>query len=433
MNDLGKRKQLARLVSRFIWILFVVFPLGCGPGADAVPSATVPHTQPVPSPTVTATARPSLTPSPTAIPFPVQVVYLGSSQLNVNPEFQALPAGIYILADRDIFEEASSRYRWTLSYVSFDGMHSEQVITDLDQELPYISRTSLRYMNGRPVVFGSDIHAGEITLVRIDIESGEVYTWHVTASSDVLCDTIASLISPEGRWLVSECIVQGRHYGYLVDLEEDTGKVISLPYECRNPVSSGGLEFYWTNENQLLTWCGTGYNRAYACLVSPQNGRSQCQQVNYSMLYGLSPYSSSVILRSEQTEEPYRRIFLTDLACLQNQQACDEIAAICNIPNWTGCGGEWDNTGQYLVWSATISTNLQDFSTNAYLVDLDAGSTETLFAGQPEYWSLIGYSPDNRWIAFNIRDDGIALISLDSRIVRRIQIDGSFLGWYIVP
>ncbi|MFH2102868.1 MAG: hypothetical protein ABIJ39_05880 [Chloroflexota bacterium] len=427
------RNQLILLIRNLVWCLGVLILFGCVPGANGSPTETNTPTMALSSPTITATPRPSTTPLPTATPFPVQVVRQGSSQLEVNPGFQALPAGTYILFDRDIFVEASSQYRWTLSYVSFDGLLSEQVITDLDHELLFnISRTTLRYTNGRPTVFGSDLNDVETTLVRIDIESGEADTWLVTASSGAVCDTLLSGISPDGHWLAADCIWQGRHYGYLVDLEEDNGKVISLPYECRNP-TSGDLEFYWTYENQLLTWCSTGFNRAIACLVSPRNGRSQCQQVDYSLIYGLSPYSSSVILSSEQTEEPYRRIFLTDLACLQNQQACDEIAEICNIPYWTGCGGEWDKTGQYLIWSATISTNLQDFSTNAYLVDLDAGNTETLFAGQPEYWSLIGYSPDDRWIAFDIRDDDIALISLDSRIVRRIQIDGSFLGWYVVP
>ncbi|MFH2104063.1 MAG: hypothetical protein ABIJ39_11995, partial [Chloroflexota bacterium] len=80
-------KQLARFVSRILWILFVVFPLGCGPGVDAVPSAIVPPTQPVPSATVTATARPSPTPSPTAIPFPVEVVNLGMREIEISPEF----------------------------------------------------------------------------------------------------------------------------------------------------------------------------------------------------------------------------------------------------------------------------------------------------------------------------------------------------------
>ncbi|MFH2101950.1 MAG: hypothetical protein ABIJ39_01150, partial [Chloroflexota bacterium] len=88
----------------------------------------------------------------------------------------------------------------------------------------------------------------------------------------------------------------------------------------------------------------------------------------------------------------------------------------------------WLNS--YVILGLT-STNLQDFYTHVSLFNIDDGSTETLFSGQPGDWQLFGFSPDNRWVVFSAGE--VALFSLDSHLLRRTPTEGGFLGWYVIP
>jgi len=296
----------------------------------------------------------------------------------------------------------------------------------------------LRYSDNQAFIFvtAPGYSRGERSLIRVNLASGEMRTWTIAPLSDVVCDTVATTISPDGYWLVDDCVWQGEHYIFILDLGSGAGIGVSpRGYECRDP-TSGHFEwdFLWTPENQVLAWCKSGFNQAITCLITPQDSGYQCQRSEYDKVLGLSPDGSMMVLHRELPEAPYYRVFLTDMACLQNRQFCEEALQIYDSPNSAVFGGfAWDNTGAFFVWADVSSTNLQDFSTSAYLVDLDAGSTETLFVGQPGHWSLSGYSPDNQWLLFNLGRGEIVLYSLDSRIVRRIQLDGSFLGWYVVP
>ncbi|MFH2102869.1 MAG: hypothetical protein ABIJ39_05885 [Chloroflexota bacterium] len=262
MNDLGKRKQPARLVSRFIWILFVVFPLGCGPGTDAVPPATDTPMQPVPSATVTATARPTLTPSPTSIPFPVEVIDLGSREIEISQEFLTLSQNTYLLYEEFISGYPGNEDSYVFRYMSQDGTHVGMIIDSITSGLPLTWWSVLRYSDSQPFVFmaGRGFTDGFL-IIRVGLQNGEVHTWQIIANGDSKCPTAAPVISPDGRWLAADCAWQGKHYIYLVDFESGDGMGFSprgYDYECRDPVEGyRKWDFIWDSEGRLMTWCST--------------------------------------------------------------------------------------------------------------------------------------------------------------------------------
>jgi len=426
MNDLGKRKRLARSVSRFIWIIFVIVSLGCLPGTDAVPPATVTPTPPVSSATVTATTRPSLTPSPTAIPFPVEVVNLGMGEIEISSEFMNLPPGTYLMYvnhQTQIGEEKK-----VIRYMSLDGILNGQVATVTADEFRVSAvfvYLTYREVDGRPTVYMTETnHLDQTTIMRLGLTTGETQTWRIEPGLDIECDV--SWESPDGRWLPFDCFWRGKHSIYLMNLETGAGTELSpRGYECRGY----GWEFTWTPDNQLLSWCRVGYDRATECLVSPQNGGYQCQTGDFDRVLSMSPSGNMAAFYSHSDVLDERYIYFDDAACLQNRQTCAETFRICDGPD--SCDYAWDRTGENLVIVRTRSSNLREFYTYVSLFNIAEHSSEELVSGQPGSWLLEGFSPDNRWVVFNAGD--VALFSLDSHLLRRTPTEGGFLGWYVVP
>ncbi|MFH2103335.1 MAG: hypothetical protein ABIJ39_08280 [Chloroflexota bacterium] len=418
---------MRKSILRIIGILLVIVSLGCGPGVDAVPSAIVPPTQPVPSATVTATVRPTLTPSPTSIPFPVEVIDLGSREIEISQEFLTLSPNTYLLYEEFISGYPGNENSYVFRYMSQDGTRVGLILDSSTSGLPSTWWSVIRYFDSQPLIFmaGRGFSDGSI-IFRVSLQSGEVQTWQIIPQGDIECPTAVPIISPDGRWMAADCLWQGKHYIYLVDFAASAGMELSpRGYECRGY----GWEFTWSPDNQLLSWCRVGYDRATECLVSPQNGGYQCQTGDFDRVLSMSPAGNIAAFYSHSDNLDERYIYFDDAACLQNRQTCAETFRICDGPD--SCDYAWDGSGENLVIVRTRSSNLRDFHTYVSLFNIADRSTEELFSGQPGDWLLEGFSPDNRWVVFSAGE--VALFSLDSHLLRRTPTEGGFLGWYIVP
>ncbi|MFH2104353.1 MAG: hypothetical protein ABIJ39_13470 [Chloroflexota bacterium] len=354
-------------------------------------------------------------------------------QTTIHPDFLDLQSGTYLIY--------LSYHDSVIRYMSLDGSRHGQVI-DLVQNGFSVSalwtRATFREVDGQPTVFitHSERLSDSETVMRIGLFTGETRTFQIVPQPDVdYCVTHTGYVSRDGRWLAADCAWQGKHYIYIVDFESGDGMGFSprgYDYECRDPVEGHrNWEFIWDPENRLLSWCSTGFNRAIECLITPQGGNYQCQAGDFDRVLSWSPDGSMVAFFQDLQSPTESYYYLDDAACLQNRQTCGEKVRICDSPNWDSCYFAWDGSGENLAIIGVSSSNLQDFYTNVYLFNIDDGSTETLFVGQPGFWQLLGFSPDNRWVVFDLSD--IALFSLDSHLLRRTPTVGEFLGWYIVP
>ncbi|MFH2103114.1 MAG: hypothetical protein ABIJ39_07140 [Chloroflexota bacterium] len=374
----------------------------------------------------TRTVTPTVT--PTEIPLPIQIRDIIMRNVVLDSTFIGLPSGTYLLYDLGS----------TLNYMSVDGLRFGDVFDMSNFQLPLQEPKALRNISGQPFLFITDHNYlnDDFSLSRINLVNGEMVTWDFVLSSGVTCDTVGTLVSPDGRWLAADCLWQGEHYIYVVDLQSGSAEVIAPQgYRCR--ISNNTRyewDIRWTPNNQIQAICNTGSYlwEVTDCVIDPASESFQCQRGIFDEILAWSPDGSMIVLRRELAAPPNYQYFLADSSCLINQSSCENLQEFCDLPDHAMCGGYvWDISGRYFAWSDIRRSNLEQFYSNIYLLDLQNGSVETILVGQSGSWYLVGFSPDSQWLVFNAGE--VTLLSLDYYLVRRTPMWGPFVGWLVVP
>ncbi|MFH2102874.1 MAG: hypothetical protein ABIJ39_05910, partial [Chloroflexota bacterium] len=307
-------------------------------------------------------------------------------EIEISPEFLNLQGGSYLLYGDFISGHPGNEDRLVFRYMSQDGTQAGSIFDSSTNGLPARWWPELRAIDTQLYVFLTDYSGsnGTTFVYRVGLLNGEVETWQIISHSNLVCNTYAGFVSHDGRWLAVDCIRSREHYIYVLDLESGTGMAVSpRGYECRDPsIGHFEWEFAWTPENQLLSWCSVGYNRANECLVSPQDGEYQCWTGDLDRVLGWSPAGNMVALYRDSENSDDQYTYFDDAACIQDGRSCEANLRICNTrDDSAGCTFAWDGTGESVAWTESWYKDIPGhyFYSSLQVMDLSTGDNRTLF------------------------------------------------------
>ncbi|MFH2103336.1 MAG: hypothetical protein ABIJ39_08285 [Chloroflexota bacterium] len=188
----------------------------------------------------------------------------------------------------------------------------------------------------------------------------------------------------------------------------------------------------WIDDNQIWVYCETGggsFTEA-GCLVSLDSGEYACRE-EVDGLVAVSPDGERIILGADTEFIGDHYYYITDVGCLTDEAACQELGRIEQMVAGLGSVFVWNHTGSEIAYSTAWSNDNTNFHTILALVDGDDYTLRVVVQGIPGGRYVSGFSPDDQWVLLD-GDGKVTWVSVATGYLHQIA-DARFLGWYIVP
>ncbi|MFH2102227.1 MAG: hypothetical protein ABIJ39_02565 [Chloroflexota bacterium] len=404
-----------------------------------------------PAASATATVPPTRTASPTVrvptsttSPLDIRVRDEGVTQLELTEEFLALRRGQYLLYREGAIGENEVN-TLQVSYSSIDRQTRGAVLPSgsveslyrTDPRIPDPWKVSwVRLYHDNPMYYVVQSNDTEQVLVRaLDLRDGEMHSWRLIARDGSGCHHIESL-SPDGELLPIVCRRGDVSALYLFDPVQGHGRSVLLDfYPCMRYADRFLWLGQWIDADRIWAYCGAGEGGGSydisGCLAYVMTGEVTCRE-HADRLKAVSPDGERIILFEEEPGYPDDYYYITDVECLTDEAACQELGRIEQMVAGLGSVFVWNHAGSEIAYSTAWSPTTTNFHTILALVDGENFTLRVVAQGIPGAHYVLGFSPDDQWMLMEGGDVSVTWVSVATGYLHQIA-DVGFLGWYVVP